>query len=227
VSDAVRTSGSGSPGSVVAAQVAALLARLDHYRDRRCHEIRQRAEETARSIEREAWHAAAARGRDALRMLRQRMEAERQRVSAMVDAEIRRGQQQQDRRRLDELHERLPRALAIRWSEAAARAAWIAAAIDAARRYLVADEWTIEHPASIAQDALADALAELARKRRVAITFLPRTGISEGIVIASDGARIDATSAGLLSDTDRIESTFLGDFHAPQSAAAASGLDHG
>jgi hypothetical protein len=215
--DAIATA-----GSVLAVQVAALLEQLERFRDRRCREIRQRAEDAAREIERGAWRESGVRGRVALRELRQRMETERQRIRAFVEAETRRAAQHEARCRLEELHEGLPRALAARWSDPAARASWINAAVGLAHSELVSDAWRIEHPVELDPHAIEQALARLARRDQLALTLVPDARLDAGIVISSDGAVVDASSGGLLANTARIESSFLAQC---QGLAAADGGD--
>ncbi|HSN72550.1 MAG TPA: hypothetical protein VLT59_13630 [Steroidobacteraceae bacterium] len=198
-----------SADSVLEAQVAALLQRLERNREQRCREIREAASVRAAELEHEAWHEAAARGRAAVADARARLNAGRSQSQAMLDAARRQRSQAQARARLDELWRRLPRVLEDLWTSAEARTRWIEAALTLADRALIGRHWTITHEADLQTEEITRALAALEFNGHVEVSFDQEPDIRAGLRIHSEGARLDTTPAGLLADEREIEAGFL------------------
>jgi hypothetical protein len=105
--------------------------------------------------------------------------------------------------------ERLPGELLQRWRDPAARVAWVAKVIAAAKTRMPRGPWHIVHapdwPAAEQQALQSVLLHEPGR----AAVFEPDTRIRAGLKVAAAGNLIDGTLGGLLGDRSELESCLL------------------
>ena len=200
--------------TVLSAQVASLLQRVEMHCDQRCREILDQAELQARQIEHDAWHEAGARGRAAIAEARGLLEADQHRTQALVDAALRQLAQSQARARLDELWRRLPEALETAWQSPRQRATWLRIAIAVAARTLLGKCWTIEHGVNQGAAEIEGTMAGLGFGDAFDLSLTTRPEITAGVRIRCEGACVDATAAGLLADVGAIEAAFLAECEA-------------
>jgi hypothetical protein len=104
--------------------------------------------------------------------------------------------------------ERMPAALAERWSRPAQRAEWVRAALAHARRVLPAGAWLVTGPESWSEAERAGARAALAAEG-IEVTCTASPEVAAGIRVASRNVEVDATLAGLLAERGAIEGLLL------------------
>jgi hypothetical protein len=207
---------SDAPPSVLDAQVAALLQRVDSDRDRRCTELRSSAAAQARALLRSARKEARANVREAVARERKHAEQALRQAEAGVALESRRRAQQATHDLLVAMWAALCGALESRWADAAGREAWLQAAVCQAHALLLERAWRIEHGAGWSEDERS-ALAKLAaagdkrgRPRDVELACDPT--VRAGIRVRTAGACLDATVTGLLASRGQIEAEFLAQY---------------
>jgi len=211
-------SGPGPPSSVLAAQVEALIERIDANRDRQCAQLRASSETEARDLLRSARKDALADVRVAIARERKQSEQALQQAVAAATLEARQRTQAAMRTLLTMMWGRIEAALEARWADAAQRRSWLEAAVRQADRLLSEHSWRIEHGAGWPAEELG-ALATLGfaerrgPARKVELACDP--GVRAGIRIRTAGACLDATAAGLTTSRTEVESVFLALFLSP------------
>jgi hypothetical protein len=118
----------------------------------------------------------------------------------------------------------LPDALVDRWLQQAARAAWVACALTAARQALPKRGWRIVHPPAWPV-AEREALVEtVAHETGVAPALHTDPDLRAGIAIVADGTTVDATLAGLVADRAEIGASLLQRLDEQETAAHREAL---
>lgn len=135
---------------------------------------------------------------------------ERQRqLAAELDTLARRQAAARSRAALDAAWPLLAPALARRWADAAARMAWVEALVAQAAARLPAQGWRVRHPVAWSADDQQGLQGVLQRHGIGAVETRADERIDAGLVIESDGVRLDGTPAALLADRTRIEAELL------------------
>jgi vacuolar-type H+-ATPase subunit H len=105
---------------------------------------------------------------------------------------------------------RLPEVLRARWSDPAARAAWVAHGLAHARGRLPAAAWTVRHGAGWPEAEREVVAVALARELGTPPHFVHDVRIEAGLRIGAGGNVVDATLIGLLADRDEIGGRLIG-----------------
>jgi vacuolar-type H+-ATPase subunit H len=184
-------------------QADALVSEIERQVEGRRRELLDAAAREATEIRARALDKA----RRQLRRTAQELLAAARRRLQQVDAEIesaaRRRAADQARRALEHAWPQLPAALAARWQDPAARAAWVDAQAALAQRRLAAAGRVVLHPAAW-PDPEAAALAQ-----RLQADGAPRLQrdptLAAGLRIEADGAWVDGRPEALLADRARVE----------------------
>jgi len=221
------TAGFDGPTSVVDAQVDAMLQSVSKNREQRCAQLRNDALSQARDILRSARQEARANlSRAVAREREQRRQALRQmQARALLDARQR--NQQQTRALLQEMWATIPGVLESRWADPAHRKSWIEAAVREGQALLGGRAWGIEHGDGWSQEELEELMTLIAgidKGRPVHdVSLLCDKEIRAGLRINAEGARLDATAAGLLASRAQVEAEFLAQYmaHLPGPEHAA------
>lgn len=186
---------------------AALLALIAEYRDRRCRELREAAEQQARALLAKAHRAARGRVHAALAQARRDAEHRLAAAEAAFDTREREQLLALAAHTLRRAWPRLQAALRNRWLDAGARRDWIQAALDDALRLLPGREWQITHPADWER---AEATAWLQAHPEIRVTDWRATDdCAAGLRICAASVCLDASLDGLLADRAMIESRLL------------------
>lgn len=188
---------------------------------RRRHEILEAARREADALRRDA-HA------EARRAMRRAFEAERhltrERIEAArahLDTRQRAATQQRSAALAATALRLLPEALLARWREPAAREAWIGRALAAAQHALPRGPWRVAHPVDLAEGERSRLAAAIAARTGTPSALSADPRVDAGLLIATDGASIDATLAGLLADRADIGARLLDRIAALEARAAA------
>jgi vacuolar-type H+-ATPase subunit E/Vma4 len=170
--------------------------------------VLEEALEEAHRVRAEAFAKARARLAEAAAEERARAAAARRGVQAQTESEVRARRHELAQETLDALRGRLDEALAARWSDAEARAAWIGAAARCAAAVMPAERWTLEHGPEDDGETLADTAREALRD---APGIAPEAdeAIASGVRLRAGGACLDATGAGLTVKEGRVRARLL------------------
>lgn len=198
-----------APRSVIEAQVQSLLELVENQRETRCAELREEAERQARVLLAEA-HA------EARRRMHQVAEEERLHAReqiAAAEAQLQtRIRQQQHKTALLMLHEgweQLGEAVLRRWKDEAGRRRWIGALLRQALHALPHCSWTIQHPPGWDPAECAELNARIHSHCGEAPHFESTPELHAGLRISTEGACLDGSLEGLLSDRHAIEAQLL------------------
>jgi hypothetical protein len=187
-----------------------LLAVIESYRAEQCARLLEAAREEAARIVRQA-HA------EARRRVRRVVAEERARAETQVRAAeselatLRRMREQRAALGLLESAWRgLGPALAERWADPAARAAWIRAVVTQARGHLPRGVWVVAHPSGLTpaeQETLRELLVEASGSEP---TLAPTPTLRAGLTLRSGHAVLDGSVDGLVANREWVESRLLG-----------------
>jgi hypothetical protein len=208
-----------APDSIVAAQLQALLDRLEQDRERRCAAELASARERARAIARAARSEARRRMREATRYERLRIAEALTLRRAELEAVQRREQHGALQELVRRACDRLPAALERRWRESGARREWCEATLVAAARRLRAPDWAIEIAPGSSREERDGLLARAGALRTGKHTLREHGQLSAGLSVRAEGATLDATVTGLLDDLAAIEGRLLREWLHDQARA--------
>lgn len=190
-------------------QVDELLKLVDEYRERQCREIHAAADAQARDIVAQAYRGARERLHAAVAAERRRMEERVETARVQLETEQRERSQQVTAALLEEAWGDMTQAVRARWNDAHARRQWLAALVELGLESLPRQSWEVRHPAGLdPRDRawLEERLADATGRRP---TFIADAGISAGVRLETDGACLDGTVDGILSDRTEIEALLL------------------
>lgn len=193
----------------LAERTAALITTVDQYREGRCAELLEPAVAEARTIVKGALSDARRRVTTAIDEERKRLRRDVGAVEASLATERRLVAQQRAVRQLGRAWTELRGALTKRWSDPAARRAWVDAHLARAVQCLAHDaEWRIRHHAGW-QDDERRAAAESLRTLGIRAAFELDAALLAGFVVTCGHNVLDASLDGLLADRAGIEGRLL------------------
>lgn len=199
--------------SIVRTQADALMQLLEQSRDAQCQEVRERAGLQAAEFRRAARKQARERVSRAAHEERERLDREVRMVEAEIETEQRKRARRRDMALLAAGRDTLREALAARWKNRAERAEWAEVAVLEAGEVLLGREWTLEHPASWADEERDAALALAAERCGAQVTAKAVAELDAGLRIRSEGALVDLSIPGLLANVRTIEGELLAEFN--------------
>jgi hypothetical protein len=194
---------------VVDLQVYSLLSRLHAEREAGCSRLREAAAEQSRRLVGEARARARLRIKEAVKEKRRRVEEHCRQVRVRLEARHRDEHFAELGKRLREGLGLLPDALAARWSDEASRRRWCRMVLHTASATLRSGTWRIEVARGMSPAERNELAAGAGRLAGEDVSVGERDDLTAGIVVLHDGVRLDATIAGLLSDTARVEAALL------------------
>jgi len=194
-----------APGSDTQVQQH-LLAVVERYREEKCAELLERANEQARQLLSQAWREARMRGQRGIADVRQQYRHKIAAAQARQQTRMRQQRQHDNSVLLAGLWEPLRAAILSRWQQPETRRDWIDALVRKAAASLLDSTWTIEHPGDWPQAEQSDLHSRL---REVSVSFAPQVAMAAGLRICAGGACVDGSVDGLLKDRAYIESLLL------------------
>lgn len=193
----------------IEAREQALLQLVDDYRERSCRRILSDAQRRSREMLELVYEKERA-------ALHERVSAERARAQALIDAaraeratRQRRLREQQDQAVLNALWPALRRLLERQWADAAQRQHWIQGALERAIKRLPKGAWVLRHAKDWPEAERLAQLQQVHSHTGVAPSTRADAGLSAGLVIESNGAVLDASLEGLISDRGQLEARAL------------------
>ncbi|HXZ49394.1 MAG TPA: hypothetical protein VEG27_10260 [Usitatibacter sp.] len=189
-------------------RAAALLGLIEADRAARCGDALDAAQRQARALLGMARGAARSRVHAAVAEERAAFAARAASAEARVGTARRMAQQRRLKRLVARAWEEIPRSLAARWEDGAARRAWTEAALEVALAALPAGKWEVDAPPSWPLPEREAALARLAA-RGIEAVATDAQDIAAGLRVRSASAVLDATLPGLVGDRLAIEGRLL------------------
>ncbi len=198
------------PRGIIDAQLDSLLELVERHRDERCRAIREQAEVERRELLAEAHAEARGRMHRAIQTERQRARSELTAARARLQT---RARQQQYRIALGLLHEgwdTLQGAIRKRWNTPEGRRPWIRALVAEAMVVLPRSQcWHIEHPLGWDPSEAKEETARMIDYCGRAPEWVARDDLNVGLRFCTDGACLDGSAAGLLTERTAIEARLL------------------
>ena len=189
--------------SLYQVQADALIRQLERDRDKRGHKLERETADWVRQHLREARTKAVRRFHKAAELERERYSRAIAAAEAALWAEARNRHQQHLSAMVQAVIGKLPEALERRWQMPTHRSQWIAAALADAERRLGAGQWQARIAPLPDDESLALSIGD------AHITWRTDPEIRAGLIIDKEGARLDASIAGLLADISMLESHIL------------------
>jgi len=193
----------------IEAREQALLQLVDDYRQRSCRRILDDAQRRSREMTALAYQKERA-------ALHERVSAERTRAQGLIDAaraeratRRRRLREQQDQAVLTALWPALRRRLERQWADPAQRQHWIQGTLERAIKRLPKGAWVVRHAEGWPEAERVAQLQQIAAQTGATPSTRTDAGLSAGLVIESDGAVLDASLEGLISDRGQLEARAL------------------
>lgn len=197
------------------ARSQALLELVAAHRCEQCEAIVGAAEQQAAAARTQARADARRRLREAWAEAQAQSQARVAAARAELQTRRRLHEQAQAAVWLDLAWQRLPVALQARWDDAAARRAWVEAALAEAQRVLAAGDWRVLHAPGWPEDERRQLAARLAAAAGTRLEFAEQADLVAGLRIVAGPNVVDATLAGLTADRDEIGAGLLGEMEAP------------
>lgn len=186
-----------------------LLKLVEQYRERECARILEAARAEAKALIADAFHKERA-------FLHGRVVAERSRAQARIHAahaeRATRERWSSERASISLLSVAWPRLRAKmqeRWNDAAGRRMWAESYLRQALRALPKGRWEIRHASEWGETERRELAAQLTERLAEPPRFETDGRIAAGLVIACEGAVLDASLDGLLRDRVRLEARLL------------------
>jgi hypothetical protein len=199
-----------TPGTIVEAQMEALLRRVAREQESQCRRAREAAEEQARGIVVRAWEEGRARLRQAVQEERRGIEHALSDRRAALETAARQREQAVLRGLIDDAWRALPTVLAASWEETAARREWCRAACALALRALSpASTFVAEVDAGASAEVAETITRGLAAAGAQPVEVRHVQGLGAGLRIRGGLACVDATVPGLLASREHVEAELL------------------
>ena len=186
-----------------------LLGVVFESRDKRCQQVRDDAQQQARSIVRLAHSKGRVRMHHHIDALREKY---RVRVTAAIARNqtlLRRQHQKEDRAMLELAWPLLREAMLALWDDTVSRHKWLDAAIASASAGLREHGWRIEHPAGLSDGDIKRINLASGHEKGRGLELSACGDIEAGIRIIARGTVIDATLNGLLQQKTAIEARMI------------------
>lgn len=203
--------------SIVEVQVGELLKLVENYREKNCNLIRERARTQAAEIVTQARHDARVNMRSAIKQERAGAQEKIASTRAHLLTKRRQNQQQTDKLLVEQGWKKLNETLMRRWQDTDQRYCWIQSLVLRGLALLPAGRWRVEHPPGWNTSeilSLDDTITALPPNQSP--TFVDDASIGAGLRIEVDGACLDGTMQGLLSNRASIEAQLLAEILRPR-----------
>ena len=186
-----------------------LLGVVVENREKRCQQIREKAQQQAREITRQAHARSRARMHSHVNELREKYRTRIASANARNQTLLRQQHQKEDRAMLDVAWPMLREAMTTLWNEPESRHVWLQAAMASASSRLREHGWHIEHPPELSEEDEKLITRMLSHSKSKHPKLVAADDIEAGIRIKTKGTIVDATLEGLLIQRKAIEAAML------------------
>lgn len=186
-----------------------LLGVVVENREKRCQQVREKAQQQAREITRQAHARSRARMHRHVNELREKYRVRLTSATARNQTLLRQQHQKEDRAMLDVTWPLLREAMTALWNDPESRREWLQAAIADASTRLREQGWHIEHPHNLTEEDEKLITHMLSHGKSKHPKLAAADDIEAGIRIRIKGTVVDATLEGLLCQRKAIEAVML------------------
>lgn len=184
-----------------------LLGVVVENREKRCQELRDKANQQAADIVSQAYRKVRGRLHRHVNELREKYRLRVASATARNQTLLRQQHHKEERALLDVAWPMLHTALLAMWESPESRYRWIEAAVGSAESRLRHTGWRIEHPRNFSEDDGRRVQQMLAPGRQPELKACD--DIEAGVRIVLDGTVVDATLVGLLKRKSAIEAIMI------------------
>jgi hypothetical protein len=186
-----------------------LLGVVVENRKKRCQQVREKAQQQAAEVTRQAHARSRARMHRHVDELREKYRLRISSANARNQTLLRQQHQKEDRAMLDVAWPMLREAMTALWNEPDSRSDWLQAALADASSRLRDHGWRIEHPPGLSDEDQKLITHQLSHSKFKHPKLVAVDDIEAGIRIRTKGTVVDATLEGLLSQRKAIEAVML------------------
>jgi vacuolar-type H+-ATPase subunit E/Vma4 len=190
-------------------QMEHLLEVIRHYQDEQCKKILAQTKSDIKAIYRNAYSEARQRLHQNIVSSRTEMQAQiaAARARAVTESKMTHNKAVCDM--LVAMRAELEQALERRWKSAESRQQWLSRVILQALEILPAGNWILKHPSDLNSKEKEFIKTKINPQTGIKLKLEKIVNMTAGISISSEGAVVDGTLQGLLTDRTRIEAEFL------------------
>lgn len=194
---------------ILDAQMERLLEVIRQYQDKQCENILAQTKADIKSIYRGAYSESRQRLHQNIVGSRREMQEKIAAARARAVTEIKIIRNKAVCEMLGEMRKELEQALKLRWKSVKSRQQWLSKVISQALEILPASNWILIHPSDLTGKEKDFIQAQIGSHAGIKLKLKEVKGTPAGISISSEGAVVDGTLQGLLTDRTRIEAEFL------------------
>lgn len=205
------------PGSILDAQVQRLLDIVQAYQQEQCDALLSQAQEESQGVIRQAYQLARRNIHADLQLTRQHIRDTMAAARAKQHTLLMQQNHSAASSFLEQCWQALQPSLCARWQRPDCRLQWVAEILATATAVLPAGHWLIEHPADFGGQEQKQLLEQAQALAGVTAELGSTPDLTAGIRISADGASVDGSLHGLLSDRTALEALLL-------ASATGSGL---
>lgn len=190
-------------------QMEHLLEVIRHYQDERCKKILAQTKADIKAIYQNAYCEARQRLHQNIVSSRTEMQAQIAAARARAVTELKMTHNRAVCDMLVKMRAELEQALERRWQSAESRQQWLSRIILQALEILPAGNWILKHPSDLNIKEKEFIQTQIKSQAGIKLKLEEVVNMTAGVSISSQGAVVDGTLQGLLTDRTRIEAEFL------------------
>lgn len=195
--------------SILDAQVQRLLDIVQAYQQEQCDALLSQAQQEAHGIVRQAYQLARRNIHEDIQLTRQHIRDTMAAARAKQHTLMMQQSHTAASSFLEQCWQALQPSLCARWQQPDCRRQWVAKLLATAKAVLPAGDWRIEHPADFSAEEQQQLVEQAQALAGVKPDVSSAPDLTAGIRISADGASVDGSLHGLLSDRTALEALLL------------------
>lgn len=197
------------PGSILDAQVQRLLDIVQAYQQEQCEALLSEAQRESQGVIRQAYQLARRNMHEDLELTRRHIRDTMAAARAKQHTLMMQQSHTAASSFLEQCWQALQPSLCARWQQPDCRRQWLAKILATATAVLPAADWLIEHPTDFSAQEQQQLREQAQALADVTPDLRSTPDITAGIRISADGASVDGSLHGLLSDRTALEALLL------------------
>ncbi len=197
------------PGSILDAQVQRLLDIVQAYQQEQCEALLSEAQRESQGVIRQAYQLARRNMHEDLELTRRHIRDTMAAARAKQHTLMMQQNHTAASSFLEQCWQALQPSLCARWQQPDCRRQWLAKILATATAVLPAADWLIEHPTDFSAQEQQQLREQAQALADVTPDLRSTPDITAGIRISADGASVDGSLHGLLSDRTALEALLL------------------
>ena len=198
-----------APVSILDAQVLRLLEIVHAYQQDQCDALLKQAQQESQVIVSQAYQIARRNIHQDLQLTRQHIRDTMAAARAKQHTLMMQQSHSAASSFLEQCWQTLQPGLQARWQQPEYRRQWVAKILATATAVLPAGDWLIEHPADFSTEEQQQLLEQAQKQAGAKPDISSAPDLTAGIRISADGATVDGSLRGLLSDRTELEALLL------------------